>query len=53
MNIEGTRKQGRPRLRWNDQINKDITKRNQNPSLIENQQKFNDRTWWRVERFYE
>lgn len=47
MNIEGTRKQGRPRLRWNDQINKDITKRNQNPSLIENQQKFNDRTWWR------
>ncbi|KAL1457176.1 hypothetical protein WDU94_001836 [Cyamophila willieti] len=35
MKMEGRRKQGRPRLRWKDIINRDIVKRNQNPSLIE------------------
>ncbi|KAL1464017.1 hypothetical protein WDU94_003703 [Cyamophila willieti] len=46
MKMEGRRKQGRPRLRWKDIINRDIVKRNQNPSLIERNQTFRDRMWW-------
>uniref|UniRef100_A0A8D8LR18 Endonuclease-reverse transcriptase n=1 Tax=Cacopsylla melanoneura TaxID=428564 RepID=A0A8D8LR18_9HEMI len=47
LETEGRRRRGRPRLRWVDMIHKDIQKRGLDPTIVINEEKFKDRTWWR------
>ncbi|KAI5752846.1 hypothetical protein M8J77_021025 [Diaphorina citri] len=47
LELNGRRRRGRPRLRWKDMINRDISKRGQNPNTINIHRKYNDRIWWR------
>uniref|UniRef100_A0A8D8U605 Endonuclease-reverse transcriptase n=1 Tax=Cacopsylla melanoneura TaxID=428564 RepID=A0A8D8U605_9HEMI len=47
LETEGRRRRGRPSLRWVDMIHKDIQKRGLDPTIVINEEKFKDRTWWR------
>lgn len=44
---DGTRPQGRPRMRYRDMIRRDIEQRGVTWNDIEGNQRFEDRTWWR------
>lgn len=47
MKMQGKRPKGRPRYRYSDVIKSDVEKKQGDWGDIENNQKYNNRVWWR------